>query len=644
MNFLNPNDIASIDILKDASATAIYGSRGANGVVLITTKSGTSGKGSLTYSYDVGVSNITKKYDLLDSDGFLAGYAQINGLSAGDPALATVDGGANTDWQDELFRTAVSQNHNISYGGGDESGNYRFSVGYSNQQGIVKESGLKRISARFNGSKDFIKDRLNVSTQVTVSNVQDENAPITDNGGATGDLLGAALKLNPTYPVYKDGELYQRSVTELNPVAFLELSEDNTNTLRTLGNITFDLKIAEGLSFKTVLGADRSTSARKAAFSGDLVVQNIVGQGRFFSIDIAKTNTLMENYFSYSKDLSDNLKIDAVLGYSYQRFQTENKTIQAAGFRTTDLNIILNNLSSVDQTAGNGAIIGNTSNRVDELQSVFGRVNFNIADKYLLTATLRTDGSTRFGANNKYGYFPSFAAAWRLSDEAFIPDAFADLKLRAGYGITGNQEIGSNAYTNRQRYNDAGLSVTPTGVTITNSTQLPVAFENRDLQWESTSQINIGVDFGFLDNRLRGSVDYYKKNTDKLLLKVLSAQPAANDFNWRNLDANVINEGVEFALEGDVVNQDDFSWTISANLSFNNNKVENFFSNVNTGAINGQGLSGAFAERISNNQPLFAYFLRPFGGFDESGQTIYPEGNIQQFIGRDLCQHLLLVY
>ena len=634
LNFLNPNDIASIDILKDASATAIYGSRGANGVVLITTKSG-AGESKLNYSYNIGISNITKKYDLLNADEFVSAYAQINNIPASDERLDGLDLGANTDWQDELLRTAIAHNHDLSYSGGGEQGNYRLSLGYTDQEGIIERSGLRRLSARFNGTSNFINDRLTVSTQVTISDIRDNNVPITDNAGATGDLLGTALKLNPTYPVRQDGEFFQRSVTEANPVAFLELSDDFTNTVRALGNISFDFKITDDLSFRTVLGGDRSSSSRRAGYSGDLVVQGIVGQGRSIADDVSTINTLMENYFTYNKDLSDNLRLDAVLGYSYQRFQRDTKFIGAAGFRTTDLDIIINNLGSVDLTTDNGGIIGNSSSRVDELQSVFGRVNLDIADKYLLTATVRTDGSTRFGGNNKYGVFPSFAAAWRLSDEAFVPDALDDLKLRVGYGITGNQELASNVYTNRQRYSGEGLQVSPTGVTINNSSIQAVAFANPDLRWESTTQINVGIDWGVADNRLRGSVDYYRKNTNDLLLEVVSAQPAPQPFVWRNLDADLINEGVEVTISADIVENDDFSWNLSANAAYNDNRVENFASIINTGAITGQGLSGAFAQRIAEGRPLSAFFLRPFGGFDEEGQSIYPEGDVQQFIGRD---------
>ncbi|MEM6841969.1 MAG: TonB-dependent receptor [Bacteroidota bacterium] len=635
LNFINPSDIASIDVLKDASATAIYGSRGANGVVIITTKTGKAGESKLNYSANVGVSNITKKYDLLNADEFVDAYAQVNGLSAGDAALQNLDQGADTDWQDQIFRTAISQNHNLSYSGGNDNGQYRLSLGYTDQEGIVERSSLRRLTARFNGSSSFINDRLKVTTQVTISDIRDSFAPISDNAGATGDLLGMALKLNPTYPVRNpDGTPFQRSVTEASPVAFLELGQDNANTVRALGNITFDFAITDDLSFKTILGGDRSASTRKAAYSGDLLVQGIEGQGRAAFDDVSAINTLMENYFTYNRDLSSNIRMEAVLGYSYQRFQRETNFVQAAGFRTTDIDVMLNNLAAVDLTTGNGAIAGNSTFRVDELQSFFGRVNFDISDKYLLTATLRADGSTRFGENNRYGIFPAFAGAWRLSDEAFVPDGLTDLKLRAGYGVTGNQEIPSNLFTDRQRYQDESLDVSPTGVNINNGALSNVAFPNPDLQWESTTQINVGVDWGILNNRLRGSVDYYRKNTNDLLFQVFSAQPAPQEFFWENLDADVINEGVEVTLNANIADSEAFAWDVSANAAYNDNRVENFEGLINTGDIDGQGLSGAFAQRIADGQPLFAYFLRPFGGFDDAGQSIYPQGDVQQFVGR----------
>ena len=645
LNFLNPNDIASIDILKDASATAIYGSRGANGVVLITTKSGQGTDGTLDYSFNAGLGRITQKYDLLGREQFLSAYAELNGADA----AAELDQGADTDWQDQIFRTALTQNHNLSYGSGGETGNYRFSLGYTDQEGIVEESGLRRLSARFNGTKNFLDDRFSVSTQLTISDIRDDNVPISNTAGATGDLLGATLRLNPTFPVRdEDGNPFQLGVDFANPAAFLEYSEDYTNTVRALGNVTFELNIAEGFDFRTVLGADRSSSSRRQAYSGDLLVQGIETQGRAAFNDITSINTLMENYFTYEGQLSDNVKIDAVLGYSYQRFQTQTSTFQAAGFLSRDLDIILNNIAAVDLTltvdeengniTRNGGIVANSTNRVDELQSVFGRVTFDIADKYLITGTLRTDGSTRFGENFRYGYFPSFALGWRLSEEAFVPEAFTDLKLRAGYGVTGNQEFESNRYTFRQRYQDESLGSSPTGIVVNPGNLVDIAFPNRDLKWESTTQINVGVDYGLFNNRLRGSLDYYRKSTEDLLFLVELAQPSAQPFIFRNLDANVINEGVEIGIDADIVDNDDFGWSLAANAGFNDNRVENLATSVRTGAISGQGLSGAYAQRIAEGQPLFAYFLRPFAGYNEEGESLYgEEGSLdapQQFVGK----------
>jgi TonB-linked SusC/RagA family outer membrane protein len=636
LNFLNPNDIASIDVLKDASATAIYGSRGANGVVLITTKTGATGAGTIDYSYNLGISTITKKYDLLGRDEFIAAYTDFNGVAA----AGTLDKGASTDWQDEILRTAITNNHNLSFGGADKSGSYRVSLSYQDQEGIIRESGMKRYTARFNGSRKFLSDRLTMATQLTIADVHDDNVPITNNVGFEGDLYGSALKSNPTAPVRNpDGTLYQPSNAEPNPVALLMLSKSFTNTLRGLGNISAELEIVKGLSFKTVYGFDRSFSSRKTAYSRDLNSNNgIFGVGRAYWNDTEMTNNLWENYFTLNKQLNETLKINALLGYSYQSFGVDKRNIQGAHFRTSDLDVMLNNLGAIDFNVVNTntesskdriAFVGNSSATLDELQSYYGRFNISLSEKYIVTATLRADGSTKFGGNNKYGYFPSAAFKWRASEEAFIPEVFYDLNFRVGYGITGNQEIPHNLYQERQRFGDPGIN---TSGNLDQSNLGSVAFRNEDLKWESTSQFNIGVDFGFANNRLRGSIDYYNKNTSDLLIQVTSAQPAPQPFTYTNLDADVINKGLELSLEGDPISQADFRWTVVANVAFNKNEVQNFGSLLNTGQINGQGLSGAFAQRIANGQPLYAWFLRDFGGYDENGITIYNEGDFQQFL------------
>ncbi len=628
LNFLNPNDIASIDILKDASATAIYGSRGANGVVLITTKSGKSGKGTIDYSFSLGQSSITKKYDLLSTADFIK--------ATNDPLK---NFGGSTDWQDQVFRKGITKEHNLAFGAGDAAGSYRFSVGLLDQDGIVRNSNVTRYNARFNADRKFLDNKLKVGVQATISNNIDKGVPISDNGGFEGDLLGAVLKSNPTLPAYgyKVGadSASQLGTSEPSPEALLNYSRDETKTLRTLGNINAEYSITPDLSFKTVLGFDRSSSGRKAAYSPSLRVSGLNGIGRLITNDIAINNSTFSSYFNYNKTFGG-VSVAGLLGYEYLRFENARSGMIYTGFREGDLNTIMNNVSSVLKP---GTAIGsdksnivpiNSFNTIDELQSYFGRVNLSIQDKYVVTATLRADGSTKFGGNNKYGYFPSFAAKWRLIQENFIPkNIFSDLGLRVGYGVTGNQEIPHNLYATRTRYTNYNID---NGGNIGGGGIDNVAFSNPDLQWEKTSATNIGIDFGFMNNRLSGSIDLYDKNTTKLLIQVTAAQPALSAFVWKNLDATVNNRGVELSLNFVAVSNKDFKWEITGNIANNQNVVKNFGGLINTGEINGQGLTGAFAQRIAEGQPLFAFFLRDFGGYDKDGNSLYPAGDFQQFL------------
>lgn len=630
LNFLNPADIASIDILKDASATAIYGSRGANGVVIITTKSGQSGKGVLEYGYTLGISQIAKKYDLLDARTFVAEWQKLN--PGADPI--TVNKGNETDWQDEITRTGLTHTHNLSFGGGGQGGDYRFSVGYLDQDGIVKESGIKRLSGRFNANKKFWSDRLKIGTNLTVAQTLDAGAPITENAGYEGDAWISALKGNPTWPTHNpDGSLFQLKDadgklvnSEPNPLAMIELTDDATNSLRALGNLSAELQIMKNLTFKTVVGFDRSISSRKNALSRDLSLgPAIAGKGRLFVTDLENNSNLWENYFTYNKSFG-NVDFTGLLGYSYQKFDSKAKRNTYAKFSTSDVGLMLNNSS----TAGLSAIV-NSSYTIDELQSYFGRVNFGISDKYLLTATLRADGSTKFGPDNRYGYFPSAAFKWRISQESFCPNIFSDLGLRLGYGVTGNQEIPHDLYNARQRVGDGGIDA---DLNVFTGGTSSVSFENPKIKWESTTQLNLGVDWGFWGSRLTGSIDVYKKNTKDMLVKVFAAQPSPGTFTWENLDADIENTGLELGLNLVAVDRSNFDWRVLGNISFNKNEVKDFSGILNTGAINGQGLSGAYAQRIAQGQPLFAFFLREFIGYDNGIQAYVGDLDKQVFVGK----------
>ena len=627
LNYLNPNDIASIDILKDASSTAIYGARGANGVVLITTKKGKKGAGSFEYGYSLGVSQITKKYDLLSASAFAAASIPANNL------------GGSTNWQDVVLQTGLAHNHNLAYGGGSDKGSYRFSLGYLDQNGIFKQSGFKRYSARFNADQKFIDDRLTVGVNITASNTIDAAVPITNDAGFGGDLLSRMLVSNPTLSIYKYNksanadcdtcEINQPSSnSEANPAAILRYTKDVTNTIRTTGDIHAEFKIIDGLTFKTVVGFDKSQSQRRSATSPLLNNDNnkSVG-GRSFYSNVALNNSLFDAYLNYNNKFGD-IDFTGLLGYSYQSNGFQNDRSEMIGFPTdpaflSDINYQLNNAGAASKS-----IVKNSANYKDEIQSQFARVNFGYKEKYLVTASIRRDGSTKFGADNKYGVFPSVGVKWRLIQEDFIPkNIFSDLGLRLGYGVTGNQDIPHNLYSQRTRYTDVRFdnsNINLGGVQL-------AANKNPKLQWESTKQLNFGLDFGFLNNRLTGTVDYYKKNTDKLLFRVGGdgSLPGGGGV-WLNLDADVQNSGVELSLNFVAVDGKDFRWTISGNVANNTNIVNSLPGAYNTGNINGQGLSGAYAQQIIQGQPLGAYFIRKADGYDSKGLSKYADGNDAQ--------------
>lgn len=660
LNFLNPQDIESMSVLKDASATAIYGSRGANGVVIITTKSGRGAQARLDYSSNLGIATPANRYDLLNREEWLDAYA----TTGNDPAGA--DFGADTDWQDEITRTAFTQEHNLSYSNSYGQGNYRLSLGYADLMGIIENSSMERLTGRLNLNHRLFEDKLTLGLQTTISRVNDERAPISNNAGFQGDLLGAAYRGNPTMPA--DPDFFQG---QINPNALLTYTQDNIETDRVLLNFSAGYEIIEGLSAKLNLGYDRAESYRGFAISGDIqgIQSAVPGNGRSQINEIESTNKLMEFTLNYNK-VYENSKLEALLGYSYQEFERGGINVSGFGFQNMALDNIINDLQSSREAIegsiqgsyqqygfdNNGLFVnrlfpnisrderlntpsgvnvrslaGDTFSTIDELQSFFGRLNYSIADKYLFTATLRADGSTRFGGNNKYGYFPSGAFAWQMGEEDFIPETFSTLKLRLGYGVTGNQEIPYNLYTSRERF--GGIGVNDNGDIVVPGTG-QVTFSNPDLKWETTAQSNIGFDFGFMQDRLSGSLDFYYKNTTDLLFQTFSAQPAAQDFVWENLDANVINKGVEFSLDYNIFQDQEFFWNLGFNISYNDNMVENFAGSIRTGGINGQGLTGAFAQQLEGGQPLFSYYLREFGGFDENGQTIYPNGDVQTFIGK----------
>ena len=622
--FLNPSDIENISVLKDASASAIYGSRGANGVVLITTKKGTSGQG-FTFNGSTALANISTRYDLLNSQQFLDGVT----AAGGNPD--EIDRKASTDWQDEIFQSGVSQNYNLGYGGVTKSGNYRLSAGYDEINGTVKNSSLSRLTARLNGSQNLFNEKVRIDLSLTGSNVKNVYAPISDNAGFQGSLVGAAIQANPTYPVRNTNNSFFFPGGDFrNPAAMLEYIDDRDNIDRYLANINGTWNVTKGLAYKLTVGLDNSKSVRETyldprlqGYTGGanyrgINVDQVSGNGRGVLQDFKLQSTLVENTLTYDVNVAGN-PLTALVGTSYQDFK--NFTTFNVGANTATPNVLVKDVSSFTKQVPQ---FGDSSR--NELQSYFTRLNYSINDKYLFTATLRSDGSSKFGENNKYAYFPAVAARWKIMNESFMPEsnAFNDLSLRLNYGQTGNQEFPGGAalqLSQRQLNGD---------VNILNDA-------NPNIKWETTTQYGIGLDFALFNGRFGGTVDYFNKNTRDLLFLQDFAQPTANSRRWTNLDGNIINKGLEVGLNLQAVQSDKFNWEVLYNMTFLDNNVENFGNTtVITGDINGQGLSGAYVQTIRNGYPLASFNLPTFNGYDTKGLARYPNDAAFNVVGSAL--------
>lgn len=609
ISFLNPNDIASIDILKDASSTAIYGARGANGVIMITTKKGEQGAGQLSYDGYVGTSTIRQSLDILSADQFRS-YRKPDGSKL-------IDMGASTNWQDEIYRAAFTQSHNLSYGGGTKNHTYRASIGYLDQDGIVNTTNLQKVNGKITVTQRAFNDKLELTANLVASNIKDQRAPISETGGYEGDVILTSLKLNPTYPIYNpDGSYYQNSTTQRNPVAMLNLTNDITQTDQTIANLTAEYEIIKDLKYKLNVGSTRSSVERRINQDNELTYLPNHGEADINTIHAQ--SSLIENYLTYAKKINEN-QLNFLLGYAYQKFNVNGTAMNVKGFVVNDI-LYTNNLGYGNSSAATTSSYANTN----ELQSFFGRVNYSYAGKYLVTFTGRYDGSSKFGDNNKYGFFPSAALAWRLSDEEFIKsmNVFSNLKLRLGWGKTGNQEI-PNKISQILVGTAANANGYFNGVLTPGITFLRVP--NPDIQWETTIQSDLGLDFGFFKNRLTATIDVFHKQTQDVLLEINAASPAAAATMWLNVpDLRIINNGVELGVDGIIVEQTDLIWDAGFNVSYiKNNVIDLPVTMIETGNASGQGLSGTRVQIITNDNPIGTFYGRVFEGFDASGISIY---------------------
>ncbi|MBC8004232.1 MAG: TonB-dependent receptor [Verrucomicrobia bacterium] len=630
ISFLNPDDIESIDILKDASSTAIYGARGANGVVIITTKKGKKGAGTINYDGYMGVSQIRQKMDLLTASEFRS-YKKADGSKL-------LDLGASNDWQDEIFATGITQSHSLSYGGGNDKSTYHTSFGYLDQEGIVKTTGVQKINGNIKVSQKAFQDRLLLTANLIASHVEDFRSPISETGGFEGDLILTALKLNPTYPIKNaDGSYYQHAMDQRNPVAMLNLVDDNTQTDRILANISAEMEIMRDLKYKLNVGFDRTVAERRV--NQDKALTYLVNKGEADINGISANNRLIENYLTYLKRFGTAHTFNFLLGHAYQYMKVSNNETNVNGFEVDDIKYT-DNL----QYGKFSAATVTSSAYERELQSFFGRVNYSLNEKYILTATGRFDGSSKFGENKKYGFFPSAAAAWRINEEGFMKDItfISNLKLRLGWGLTGNQEIPG-------KISFLAVGTTPSANGYFNGVLSPgITFlrtPNPDIQWETTDQTNLGIDFGFFDNRFSGTIDIFRKKTVDVLLEVPSKAPAATQTQWQNVpDLKIMNTGIELGLNGVLIDKKNLTWDLGINFAAINNEVKDLpVKLIETGNASGQGLSGTRVQIITNGQPVGTFYGMVYEGLDANGLSIYKKDangkEVKEYLGSALPKY-----
>ncbi|MBA4851065.1 TonB-dependent receptor [Emticicia sp. BO119] len=618
LTFLNPQDIESIDVLKDASATAIYGSRGANGVILITTKKGKAGFSTITYSGSVGISKMARALPVFTADEFRTQVKAVGG---------TLDDlGGNTDWQKEVTQTAITQNHNISLGGGADKLTYYGSFGIQNQEGILKNSNLNRYTGRINISQKFLDDRLTVDVNLNATYTTNSRPP-------TESLIGGAISANPTYPAYDNATGKPKNYPSFtNPLITLRLQKDASTVNRVIGNISPSFKITKDLVYKLNFGIDNSTGVRDIQSLANLEPQQ---DGRLETYNTWNRNKLIENYLTYTLNTGAH-NMTALAGHSYQKIFVQGRNTSINKFPITDIEPIYNPGLGQELTLANNKPGGYAL--VNELQSFFGRVNYQYKDKYLATATVRADGSSKFGANNKYGVFPSFSLGWRISEEAFMKNAgFTDLKLRAGWGQTGNQEIPAKitqALFTSQVSSSTSYPLYPTGAFPAGTSYTRLA--NPNIQWEVSTQTNIGLDFGLLRGALTGAVDYFHKVSNNILLEVIPADPVqpAGTF-WTNVkDMTITNKGLEIELNYRYTAGNGLRFDIGGNMTFINNIVKNSpYTVIPSGNATGAGLTSATINGYVSGQPIGTFFLKEFTGFDDKGLSTYRDVNGDGVVG-----------
>jgi TonB-linked SusC/RagA family outer membrane protein len=641
MNLINPSDIASITILKDAAAS-IYGTRAANGVILIETKKGTAGASTMEYEFQAGMSSPYNYLNVLNGDQYRKFIQDQVTAGVLAPARLADLGTANTDWERAVTRTAATFNHNLSFAGGSANTQYRASLNYMNQQGVVLSSGFKRYQARLNGTHNALGNRLRLGLNLTGSQLKNDYLPYENSGGFEGGVFINMVNFNPTQPVsIVDPSTGQTVFYEIgpgsqsvrNPVALADQIQDFGTSTLFLGNISGAFDLAQSLTASVNVGVDRTDGLRQTYFPrSNPVGAATEGDARQANRDNTALN--LQTVLTFHPQFSTSHSFDILGGYEFNDNTLSLFGAETRGFLTDAFGF--NNLSS-----GSVVLPPFSYLEYSRLVSFFTRANYSFNDQFFLTGSLRRDGASQFGAGNKWAVFPAISGSWRFSEGGIIPRGpFSNLTLRAGYGLLGNPAVPPYASLillsadANSRYVFGDLPVT--GVS-------PIRNPNPNLKWETTAATNVALDYGLANNRFTGSLEYYVKNTHDLLLEVPVPQPAVVGTRLENI-GKTRNKGVEFSLNAQVLNGAERNWKTGLVLAVERNTVVDLGgrSFISTGDVSGQGQSGQTSQRIIPGLPIGTFYGPQFVGLNDAGQQLFNQYTVtRDSTGRETSRKLI---
>ncbi len=619
LTLLNPGDIQNITVLKDASATAIYGSRGANGVILIETKQGKAGAASMDYEGYTAMATIARPLDVLNGSEYRAFVQdQVAKGNLAASRLATL-GTANTNWQDEITQTALTQNHNLTFSGGTAETRYRASLNYMNQAGVVIANGFERLQGRLNANTTALNGKLLLGLNLTSSQVTNKYLPFENTGGFEGGVFNNMVNFNPTRPILSTtagGSPYYEvgpgRQAVRNPVALANQIKDGAVTNRTLGNVTSTYTIFDYLTASVNAGVDKSASVRQNYFPA-ISPSGAEYNGRARQVNRNVSSATIQTLLTFKPNIGETSEFDIVGGYEYADYNTAEFGAEGRNFLTDAFSF--NNLG-----AGATAFPPFSNRDNSKLASFFSRANFSFKNRYFLTGVVRRDGSSRFGEGNKWSVFPAVSASWKVSDESFMRNntLFSDLRMRVGYGLQGNQGVAP--YASLTLLGTDGNARYVFGNTVYTGV-IPTQNPNPNLKWEQTAQSSLALDYGLNGNKITGTLEFYNKKTNDLLLTVDVPQPAVVPTQLQNI-GSVSNRGFEASIDASIVAGTKRSLNAGLVLSVDRNKVDNLGKQnfISTGSVSGQGQSGRNSQRLIPGYAIGTFWGPEFVGVNSAGK------------------------